>query len=251
LARNSKYIDLTGETFGKLKVIERGEDYIDSSGYKRPRWWCQCDCYGENSLKLIMGRDLKAGHTKSCGCLHRENPSKLFKKYNTYDLSNSYGIGYTLKDEIYYFNLEDYKLIKDYCWHYDKHGYVVTDYDGIHIKMHRLVMNCPDDMEVDHIFHNLYDNRKEFLRITTHSQNGMNKVLLPNNTSGVTGVSWNKHYEKWHAYIEKEGKRINLGFFDNFDDAVEMRKDAEKELFGEYRYIEINSLPQNEIKINL
>lgn len=228
--------DLTGKVFGKLTVIKRGEDYISPNGRKQPRWWCQCECNGENSLKLIQGGALVSGYTQSCGCLQKEKASKIFKKYNTYDLTGEYGIGYTFNDEEFYFDIEDYDLIKDYCWRLDKDGYAITNFDNKHIKMHRLVMNCPDDMEIDHEFHDEWDNRKEFLRIVTHPQNQRNQGLQSNNTSGVTGVCWHKWSEKWQAYIEKDGKRINLGLFDNFNEAVEVRKNAELEYFGEYRY---------------
>ena len=65
-------------------------------------------------------------------------------------------IGYTLKEEPFYFDLEDYNLIKDYCWHIDKNGYVVCKRDKT-IFMHRLVMAAPSDMVVDHIYHNKND----------------------------------------------------------------------------------------------
>ena len=39
-----KFQDLTGQHFGKLKVIERTESHISPSGYKYIMWRCQCDC---------------------------------------------------------------------------------------------------------------------------------------------------------------------------------------------------------------
>jgi len=200
---------------------------------------CQCDCLGENSLKIIRGSSLRNGHTKSCGCLQREivkEISQTSKNHNTYDLTGEYGIGYTKKGEEFYFDLEDYDKIKNYSWHINADGYVVTGYTAI--LMHRLVMNCPDDMETDHIFHNRYDNRKEFLRIVTRSQNGMNRALQSNNTSGITGVIWRKDKEKWNAQIFINKKRVHLGYFDDFDEAVKVRKEAELKYFGEYRYKE-------------
>lgn len=52
-----------------------------------------------------------------------------------------------------------------------------------------------------------------------------------NNTSGVKGVSWNKAKEAWDAYINIHGKRIRLGRYAKFDDAVKARKRAEAEYF--------------------
>jgi len=100
--------------------------------------------------------------------------------------------------------------------------------------MHRLVMNCPEDMDVDHIFHNTWDNRKEFLRIVTESQNQMNKTITINNTSGVPGVCMDKN--KWRARIRVNNKEIHLGYFINKEDAIKARKQGEEKYFGEYAF---------------
>ena len=50
-----------------------------------------------------------------------------------------------------------------------------------------------------------------------------------NNTSGVKGVSWNNGRESWEAYIGIHGKRIHLGRYTKFEDAVKARKRAEEE----------------------
>jgi hypothetical protein len=52
-----------------------------------------------------------------------------------------------------------------------------------------------------------------------------------NNTSGVKGVSWNKEKEAWDAYIGIHRKRIRLGRYTNFEDAVKARKQAEEEYY--------------------
>lgn len=64
----------------------------------------------------------------------------------------------------------------------------------------------------------------------------MNRVLLQTNTSGVTGVSFNKKSDKWEAYIGIDNKRIHLGKFNDFEDAVSARKEAEEKYFGEWSY---------------
>lgn len=63
-----KFIDLIGKRFERLIVIKQvGED--NSKNYK---WLCLCNCGKE---KIILGYDLENGHTKSCGCLQKENAS--------------------------------------------------------------------------------------------------------------------------------------------------------------------------------
>lgn len=179
---------------------------------------------------------------RSCGCLKRETTSKRFKKYNTYDLSGEYGIGYTQKEEEFYFDLEDYDKIKDYCW-FKSGVYIAThmykNNKQKFILMHRFIMNCDDrELIVDHKHGEgtTNDNRKSNLRIGTIKQNEMNRKQMNNNTSGVTGVHWDKHKNKWMAYIGLNNKHIHLGYYDNFDDAVAARKKAEEEYFGEWSY---------------
>ena len=224
--------DLTGQKFGRLTVLYR--DYTRKS--KKTYWWCECSCENK-TIKSIEGYQLTTGKTKSCSCLQKEiakTSSTLFiKKYNTYDLSGEYGIGYTSKGDYFYFDLDDYDKIKEYCWCKDKNGYFLAN----GIRMNRLVMNVTDKkIIVDHIFHNVYDNRKSKLREVTRSQNTMNSITPNTNKSGVKGVTWHKRDNIWDAQITVEGTQIYLGRFTNFEDAVKVRKDAEDKYCGEYSY---------------
>ena len=98
--------------------------------------------------------------------------------------------------------------------------------------------------DVDHINHNIKDNRKLNLRIVTRSQNNMNRSIQSNNTSGVTGVCYSKRLNKWNVRITVNKKTFNLGWFSDYNEAVAVRKEAEIKYFGEYRY------KVNEGKIN-
>ena len=57
----------------------------------------------------------------------RERVYETHKKENKYDLSGKYGIGYTYKGDEFYFDLDDYTLIKEHCWCIDHEGYVSTN----------------------------------------------------------------------------------------------------------------------------
>lgn len=225
-------VDHSGESHGRLTLLKK-------NGYKQ-EYFCSCNCgrYTKDSPKLIEYKRIKSGNTKSCGCLHSEilsNINKIYKKScNTYDLSGEYGIGYTSKGEEFYFDLEDYDKIKDYCWCLSDEKYVVARCGKIHIKLHKLLL--PDAKVVDHRNHKKFDNRKSNLRIVSHQVNMFNKERYINNTSGITGVSWDKQKNKWRSQISHNKKRIYLGVFDNFDDAVKARKEAEEKYFGEFSY---------------
>lgn len=238
-----KCIDLTGQRFGKLIVLCRDKDYISPIGKHEIQWKCKCDCGNEI---VVLGTSLKGSVTKSCGCLRKETGKlngfrngKLKKKYNQYDLAGEYGIGYTSNtNKQFYFDLEDYDKIKDYCWYENSNGYIVSKRNKKIILIHRIIMNCPDDKVVDHKNGSMtiHDNRKFNLRIGTSTDNNMNRKLTKLNTSGAVGVSWFRLKNQWRAHITVNKKFIHLGYFDNFEDAVKARKEAEKKYFGEFSY---------------
>ena len=64
-----KEVDLTGQKFGKLLVVEKSEKPITSKNKDQGRryWKCLCECGKE---KIVLGTSLKNGSTKSCGCLY-------------------------------------------------------------------------------------------------------------------------------------------------------------------------------------
>ena len=236
--------DLTGLKFGRLTVLYEAEPRYTSGGHKKIMWHCKCDC-GKGTELDVHSIDLISGHTKSCGCYNRETASKkmlkMRKGYNKYDLSGNYGIGYDSKENEFWFDLEDYNLIKNYCWYKHREYFEAKDSKtGKHIFLHKLIMNDVENTsDIDHInTDRKYDNRKSNLRIAKRIENCRNRKLNKNNTSGVTGVYWATREQKWRASIRVNYKRIELGDYDDFDDAVKARKDAEKIYFKNFSYDE-------------
>lgn len=227
-----------GKRFGRLVVLEKAKQVISPSNHLITMWHCRCDCGNEVDVR---DGNLTSGNVKSCGCLRRDFGSMVNKKYNKYDLTGEYGIGYTYntnKDGInyFYFDLEDYNIIKDYCWFFVNEGYLTAKVPntGKHVLLHKLLL--PDAEQVDHIKHILYDNRKSQLRPVTRTQNHWNQKKYTTNTSGCTGVVYNKKSESWESRIDVNGKRIQLGIYKKYDDAVNARREAEEKYFGEYSY---------------
>lgn len=232
ISGKGRYKDLTGKKYTRLTVIKR----VLTPPYVRKNntdayWLCKCDC-GSNKDVFVRTADLNRGITKSCGCLQEESRHFHTKKYNTYDLSGEYGIGYTEEGDYFWFDLEDYDKIKDYYWSIDKDGYIYCI--SAKIRMHRFIMNCPDNLQVDHIVHNNFDNRKKYLRIVTNQQNQRNKRVHKNSQTKIKGVRFIK--SKYVAYIVINYKYIHLGTYTNIEDAIKARIEAENKYFGEYSY---------------
>ena len=152
-------------------------------------------------------------------------------------MSGEYGIGYTSNGELFYFDKEDFPIIAPYAWWVSQKGYICTTDNKKNIPQHRMIIDCPKDLQIDHINNCKYDNRKKKLRICNNQQNHRNKPPLKNNRSGKTGVCKYSKNGKWRAYITVNDKQISLGHYDSFDDAVNARIKAEKELFKDFRYI--------------
>ena len=165
---------------------------------------------------------------------NRGNP-----KYNNYDLTGDYGVGYLADGTEFYFDLEDYNKIKDFYWQ-DEHGYLRTNVrinkKHTRIYLHRLIANPDEDKVIDHINCNRRDNRKNNLRSATQTQNTYNKAISSKNKSGRTGVFWLKNSKKWMVNISYKNKSIYIGVFEDKQQAIEARRKAEDIYYGEYAY---------------
>jgi hypothetical protein len=101
------------------------------------------------------------------------------------------------------------------------------------IIMHRLIMNPPPEMQIDHINHDGLDNRRCNLRICTSSQNNRNQ--RPRKASSqYKGVSWYKDYGKWEAYIQENGKQKRIGYFNDEVMAAKAYDQKAVELYREF-----------------
>lgn len=117
------------------------------------------------------------------------------------------------------------------CGQHTNHsaGYARVSVNGRMLYAHRIIYAIvygEMPMDVDHINRNRIDNRIENLRDVSKSENQHNSKKRKNNTSGFPGVSWDTRDQKWQAYIMVDRRKIHLGYFEDFDDAVQARKIA-------------------------
>lgn len=237
--------NLIGQKFGRLLVTELvGRKPKGNTSVMV--WKCLCDC---GNYKEASTNDLRSGHTMSCGCLFfdtiREKNKQNIKR-NEYDLHTyDFGIGWTGNGTEFYFDKEDYDKIKNYTWNVNSLNYITAHDESTDnrrtIFMHRIVMEVNEEdwkkCQVDHINHNPFDNRKNNLRITKPSENGVNKRRQKSNTSGIPGVHWDNLTNKWVARINPStNKRLVIGKFEDFTEAVKCRIESEIKYYGKFMF---------------
>jgi hypothetical protein len=227
-------LDLTGRKFERLFV--KGLAYVKDG---RTFWTCVCDCSPDRDV-IIKGKYLTNGETKSCGCLNTERIRQMGqsnKKYNEYrQVEDVVYVKFSNCDEEFLCNANDWERAKNVCWYKNNTGYARGEINNKFILFHDYILDVDPnfEVEVDHISGDRLDNRRCNLRLCSRKENAYNKGLYSNNTSGATGVSWHNIYCKWGAYIQKDNNNITLGYFDLYEDAVKVRREAEVKYFGEY-----------------
>lgn len=229
-----KLVDLSGQTFGRLFVLERGENYVSPKGQQQTRWVCLCECGTE---AVVVGTRIKRGITSSCGCLNRE----LLSERAT---SNKYSVthGHFLKGGVSP-TIQSYNNMLQRCLNPLATGYF--DYGGRGITVHpswresfenflcdmgeRPANTSLDRIDTDG---NYELGNCQWADNTTQSYNQRKRK---DNISGRTGVCYNRNIDKWVARISINKKTINLGNFLTFEEAVKVREAAEVGYFGQIK----------------
>lgn len=136
---------------------------------------------------------------------------------------------------------EWYEYLSQWDWvaSYDPSvkGYYATRQQGTllgqkTIKMHRVIMNAPIGMLVDHRDHDTLNNQVYNLRLATKAQNNRNSRKRIDNISGYKGVHPCRN--KWRAMITFEGKLIHLGYFNDIESAARAYDQAARKYHGEF-----------------
>jgi hypothetical protein len=145
--------------------------------------------------------------------------------------TNKHGVPFQIDDE-------DFEAASHYGWWIASRG----GYPTTNIKVQGRWMQCllhvfllgkpPEGLQWDHRDRDPLNNCRENLRLVSRAVNMRNRNLNANNTSGVTGVYRFGCY--WQAWIHAD-ERVYLGTFTSFDDAVKVRLEAERELWGDNR----------------
>jgi hypothetical protein len=132
---------------------------------------------------------------------------------------------------------QDYAALVRHKWCAAKQGrswYAVRTDGNRQLRMHRVIMNAPPGVVVDHIDHNGLNNVPRNLRNCTQSQNARNQRPQEGRSSRYIGVTWLKQEQKWWARLQKDGRQQSLGLYDDEREAAKVRDAAALAQHGEF-----------------
>ena len=215
----TRYIDMTGQKFGKLTVLERaekpagrassgktaagGKKAAARSGSCETCWKCRCDC---GNTVIVPRRSLISGNTKSCGCgqirIRADIQGKRFGELTVLEPVDDARLGFYWKARCSCGKetiVRQSYLLSGRTTSCGHRKYEVTDaFEGTRIAMIK--------------------NAKETVPV--------------NNTSGVRGVYQDKGSKKWVANIGFRNRIHYIGTYDDIEDARKAREQAAEKLFG-------------------
>lgn len=194
-----KCINLIGQKFNRLLVIERAENSKDGSS----RWKCKCDC---GNTIIVSRTHLIHNHTKSCGCLNHDTLKRM--THNKSD-TRLYSIYYKMKSRCYNTKQKGYK-------NYGGRGIKVCkewlDKENGFMNFYNWAMNngYKDNLTIDRIDvnGNYEPNNCRWATIKEQANNKRNNRYLTYNGEKHTIQEWTKIIGISRATIEN---RIELG----------------------------------------
>lgn len=144
---------------------------------------------------------------------------------------------------------DNFEELNKYKWRLTKQGYASRSLSsagnkkrGVIVLMHRQIMKVTDrKQKVDHLNHNILDNRKQNLRICTHAENLRNHTSHRDSRSEYLGVSIQHQKYKDKIYISisaqihtSDGKKLHIGCYTTEHEAARAYDRKAIELFGEF-----------------
>ena len=181
----TKFIDLTGQKFGKLTVIKRAEN----NNRGQTQWLCQCEC---GNKKIILGNNLKNGTTKSCGCIQKEHRLKGFNKTHGNTNTRLYRAWVHIKSRCYNIKVKDYK-------NYGGRGIIMCDEwlnDFMSFYNWAMANGYQDNLTIDRIDvnGNYEPNNCRWVDMKTQQNNRTNNNIICINGERKTLSNWLEYF---------------------------------------------------------
>jgi hypothetical protein len=131
---------------------------------------------------------------------------------------------------------EDFDFLSQWNWMRHTAGYAYAWEPALKklVYMHRVILNPPPHLHVDHINRDRLDNRRSNLRPATRVENMMNSEIRREGTSKYRGVSWDAERGKWFASIRINKRSKNLGRYSSESEAAEAYNRAALQHYGDF-----------------
>jgi hypothetical protein len=235
-----KKIDLTGQHFGRLLVIEEAQERIGPF----VAWVCKCDC---GKQTIVRGTTLRNGSTRSCGCWAREQARRANRKHGCAGKTPEYLAWVTLKQRCLNRNHPRYpdwggrgiRVCARYAAAFDNFiadvGRKPTPASAYSIdrKNNNGHYSCG---KCSQCLTNGWDMN---VRWAMRDVQGHNQRSCKGASSKYKGVVFRKDTGRWSASITREKKKYHLGHYDKEEDAAFAYNQAAKELYGEYAALNV------------
>lgn len=222
-----QFIDLTGRTFGKWRVILDTGERGTNGGVM---WLCECEC---GMRKKVISASLLQGRSKGCPRCSRLTITNTYRRVSNGSVAVKCSDGAT-----FLISSEDLPIVKNHQWWVDKHGYVKTKVTNRGVLLSRLLLGVDGQgrsVFVDHISGDTLDNRRLNLRVCIPEENIRNRKLNSNNKTGFKGVSYHRRLKKYRADIRAGGGRtIYLGVYKTPEEAAMAYDQAASFYHGEF-----------------
>jgi hypothetical protein len=143
----------------------------------------------------------------------------------------------------------DIPKIMHYTWKVTRRRAGATGYalarkgNNTSVYLHRVLLDAPKGLEVDHINRNGLDNRRSNIRLATTLQNHWTRGANRTNASGLKGVRLHRIKGLWAAVLAVNGREKRLGIFECKYEAAYAYNEAAKRIQGEFAYQ--NPLPES------
>jgi len=220
--RAYNFVDLTGQIFERLTVLERSESDKHGNIY----WKCVCKHEShDDKIIFVRGTHLKKGITKSCGCYSADKTKERATKHGMSD-KNIYRV-YTQMIQ----RCENTKNAK-----YSEYGgrgikvckVCIPNFETYYEQISNLPNAFADGHTIDRDDNNgIYCFCVNNMRWVTRVTQQRNQRVRKDNTSGTRGVTFDKDSNLWYVMISVNNKIKFIGRFSDKEEAVSARKQAE------------------------